>query len=170
MPTRAVLELGIPDHPRHSRVSIVFSAPEAEVGPVVVDVQAEWSPTLDYETYTSTVREVLQPLLKRYNRAYGTRLRPGIPGPERPVQLPHKAGELLRRYLGRTTRGYAHPLDWGQFYDFVIHCHERRVRAEGLKELLLAQGVPDETAIELEEVYMHGRSLLKRRIAPGWLM
>ena len=31
-PGRAVLELGIPEHPRHSRVGVIFSAAESEVG------------------------------------------------------------------------------------------------------------------------------------------
>lgn len=166
-PRRLVLELGVPNHPRYSRVSVVFGT-LAEEGPIAVEVMADWSPALNYEIYTSTMCEVVKPLLTAYNRTHSARLRLGLPGPPKPVELPDKAEKILRKYLGQATRGYVHPLDLWLFYEFVIHCHERRValRPEDLKALLIARGMPDDAAIELEEVYSHGRSLLRRRTTP----
>lgn len=83
------------------------------------------------------------------------------------ARLPKIAQEIFQDYAAQASKGYAHALDWGAFYDFVIHCHQYRVclSADEIKALLLARGFAAEVASELAEVYDHGRSLLARRIS-----
>lgn len=169
----ASLELSFPHHDQHSRVSVVFAAFGNRAETVEVEVKADnWVPALDYKAYSSTIREVVQPVLNIYNRSYGTWIRLGVPGPAKPARLPKEADRLFRRYLAQASRGYAHALDWAVFYDFILHCHDFRVAlvAEELKDLILASGFAETPADELAEVYRHGRALLKRRISPRWPM
>lgn len=165
----ALLELDLLQHPRYSRVTIILVATRNSAAPVTVEVKADWLPPLDYDNYTRTVREVVGPLLDVYNRTHQARGRLGVPGPDKPAQLPAKASRYFQRYVSQANKWSLQ--DLGPFYDFVIHCHEFRVSlgVEELKELLVTNGFGEDQVVELAEVYTHGRALLKRRQRPRWL-
>jgi hypothetical protein len=88
-------------------------------------------------------------------------------GPPTVPSLPKIAQEIFEEYAAQANKGYTHALDWGAFYDFVIHCHQYgvRVSADEVKALLLARGFSLQAASDLANVYDHGRSLLQRRIS-----
>lgn len=87
-------------------------------------------------------------------------------------RLPKMAQQIFEEYAAQASKRYAHALDWGAFYDFVIHCHKYRVRlsADEVEALLVARGFAAEAGHELAQVYDHGRSLLARRISSGRAM
>lgn len=159
----------IPKMPAHPGLQIKLIASEVGSEPVDVRLSADqWHPELNYRVYTETARQLMVPLLREYNREYGSRLQLGIPGPRTLPRLPKQAKEILQRYLACANTSYAHPVDLPLFYDFVIHCHEHRVSlmSDDLRALLLAEGLPADAAEELTNIYDHGRALMAWRISP----
>lgn len=168
-PAEGDLEL-VPLLPHHHRnLSIRFDGSTAAPEVVVVHLYADWwEPRLDYETYATAGRELLEPLLRQYNRAHGTHLRMMAPEARRPPHLPAGAKVLFETHCAVANKGCAHPLDWSSFYEFILHCHERRVLldAEGVKAMLLSRGFTAEAADELAAAYGHTRGLLAWRRSP----
>lgn len=122
-----------------------------------------WEPALDYSVYTATAREVMNPLLRAYNRRFKARVRLGIPGPRKPRRLPREAQARFNHYVGLANKGYAHPGDWYSFYQFIVYCHDHRVllETEELEDLLTGAGFGKDTAKELASVYRHGVDILR---------
>jgi len=123
---------------------------------------SEWKPELSYDTYTSTARRVLVPLLSLYNKRFGARIRLGISGPRKPPKLSTGAADALSRFESFANKRCPHPADWNLFYRFIVYCHDHHVSygSEYLGELLLQRGFDSQVALELTTAYRHGRALL----------
>lgn len=59
----------------------------------------------------------------------------------------------------------SHPLDWRRFYKFVVLAHLRRKGWDvgGVKSRLMKYGFSKELALEMAEIYWHGRCVLRVR-------
>jgi len=59
----------------------------------------------------------------------------------------------------------SHPLDWRRFYKFVVLAHVRRKGWDvaEVKSRLLRYDFSPEKALEMAEIYWHGRCLLRIR-------
>ena len=72
----------------------------------------------------------------------------------------------LWQYAGLAHGNRAsHPLDWRRFYSFVVLAHNRRKGwdVSEVKSRLVKYGFPPEKALEMAEVYWHGRCVLRIR-------
>jgi len=75
------------------------------------------------------------------------------------------AETLWNRFAFSSRRsGWFQP-DWSIFYDFVRHCHDRRVKLgpADVMYLLQNEGVAREDAEELATIYKHCRGVLATR-------
>jgi len=79
--------------------------------------------------------------------------------------LPPVTGKLWRRFAFSSRRGRWFKPDWLIFYDFVRHCHDRRVKLSpaDVMHLVENEGVVPEGAKELATIYQHCRSVLATR-------
>ena len=84
---------------------------------------------------------------------------------ERPRALPPGAEKLWRRFVFSSRRSRWFKPDWNVFYEFVRHCHDRRVKLSPADVMYLAEdeGVVHEGAEELATIYLHCRSVLATR-------
>jgi len=80
-------------------------------------------------------------------------------------ELPPVAAQLLTGFLTISDGSLTHPNDSKRFYEFIRHCHAKRVRLseEKLNSLLVNIGCSRRQAKEISGVYGHGRNLLKVR-------
>ncbi len=72
----------------------------------------------------------------------------------------------LWQYAGLADGSNAsHPLDWKRFYRFVVLAHVRRKGWDvgEVKSRLVKYGFPSRKALEMAEVYWHGRCVLRIR-------
>ena len=78
-------------------------------------------------------------------------------------ELPPKAAQLLVNFLNISDGSLVHPNDSKRFYEFIRHCHARRVKLNEyrFKNILIRVGCSDTQAQELSKAYMHGRNLLR---------
>jgi len=144
-------------------------ADTSEVERLRVGILADkWKP--DPPTYASYVRaakEVLQPLLRAYQKRHGQLYRLGIPlRRSLKRRLPTGARTVLGSFTSLANKTTLHPLDWQRFYSFIYYCHVHRVSCgcDDLRQLLVGAGFREEKADHLANIYYHGRGLLK----PEW--
>jgi len=59
----------------------------------------------------------------------------------------------------------SHPLDWRRFYRFIVlaHIHRKGWDVGKVKSFLLRYGFSPEKALEMAEIYWHGRCVLRIR-------
>ncbi len=75
----------------------------------------------------------------------------------------------LWQYAGLAHGSNAtHPLDWRRFYKFVVLAHARRRGWDvgAVKSRLIKYGFSPDKALEMAEIYWHGRCVL--RIHKRW--
>jgi hypothetical protein len=145
----------LPGSSAHSRSGGQLIVRPDEVRVRVEMRSAQWPS--DYPTrneYIEFSREVFGPLLRLYNREFGTHYRMRVPRPRLSNQLSPKAMCLLEQFAVLANTRSLHPLDWERFYLFV-----RNSRAEApegiLGPLLIKRGFPIEKARMLAELYHH---------------
>lgn len=82
-------------------------------------------------------------------------------------ELPVKAAELFCLYINVADGSLSHPKDSERFYQFIRHCHSRRVNLteDELYEIILRLGCTRDQAKLLSTIYQHGRALLRTRPA-----
>lgn len=91
--------------------------------------------------------------------------------PRIPIHNPGPAPtDLVERALWQYAylahgSGASHPLDWRRFYKFVVFAHNRRKGWDvgEVKSRLIRYGFSKEKALEMAEVYWHGRCVLRIR-------
>lgn len=156
------------------------TAHEGLVGHLIVDTDSpgftrlevtasRWAPDPPtYQTYVQAARDIFDPLLRQYNRQHGVRVHMAIQtmvqlGPK----LPAKAQQVFARFVGCANKRALHPRDWHRFYDFIWHCHGRRLKLgdDDVKRLLVTAGFRKDKARYIADVYEHGRELLRSRYA-----
>jgi hypothetical protein len=104
--------------------------------------------------YTAFCKEVFGPLLRAYNKAFGTYYRMRVSRPRAGYQLPPQSKRLFEQFSILANTRALHPLDWERFYLFVRN--SRRELPEGtLRPLLIQKGFSSETAQMLSELYHH---------------
>jgi hypothetical protein len=140
---------------QHSRSGGQLIVRPDEVRVCVEMRSAQWPS--DYPTrneYIEFAREVFGPLLRFYNREFGTHHRMRVPRPRLSNQLSPKAMCLLEQFAVLANKRSLHPLDWERFYLFVRN--SRFEAPEGiLGPLLIKRGFPIEKARMLAELYHH---------------
>lgn len=79
--------------------------------------------------------------------------------------LPPVTAILWSRFAFSSRRERWFKPDWAIFYDFVRHCHDRRVKLTPTDVLYLLQdeGVVPDGAKQIAEVYQHCRAVLATR-------
>ena len=133
-----------------------------------IDLHAHrWNPDPPtYETYVAAARELLQPLLRRYNLAHRSNRKLRIATKtETEPQLPLMARELFDAFAINAHKSGLRETDWRQFYRFIRHAsaHNLRVDRDDLHYLLVSAGFSIDHAAEIADVYEHGRGLLGER-------
>ena len=158
-------------HPSQSsphRDLSVHLVPQPQGRTVAVEVRAaEWGggPSPSYETYRSTAEALLKPLLAAYNESEGTGLRMTITRKEGlEPKLPPWAGTLFRHFITHANIPNLHPHDWRQFYAFV-RASPRALTADDVAFLLVKEGFPEESAVEIGSIYSHLRDFMHARDA-----
>lgn len=116
---------------------------------------ADWSagghPTT--RAYVEFARAFFQPILRRYNRQFGTRHRLRVVKAKGYV-TPPQTKLLLDRFATLANVRSLHPNDWQRFYVFVRH--SRSQIPEGmLRQLLMKKGFAADKARALDELYQH---------------
>lgn len=78
-------------------------------------------------------------------------------------ELPPRAAQLLVNFLNISDGSLTHTNDARKFYEFIRHCHARRVKLtdDAFKELLMRVGCSERQSKYLANIYEHGRNLLK---------
>ncbi|WPE22665.1 hypothetical protein [Shinella zoogloeoides] len=116
---------------------------------------ADWQ--TDHPTrneYIAFCKEVFGPLLRAYNKAFGTHYRMRVSRPRADYQLPPQSKRLFERFSILANTRTLHPLDWERFYLFVRN--SRKELPEGaLRPLLIQKGFSSEMAQMLSELYYH---------------
>lgn len=127
-----------------------------------------WNPEPPtYEIYVAAARELLQPLLRRYNIVHRSnrKLRITSRAASEP-QLPTMARELFVAFAIDARKSGLREADWRRFYRFIRHAsgHNLRISRDDLHWLLVSAGFSIDHAAEIADVYEHGRGLLLTRI------
>ena len=126
-----------------------------------------WNPEPPtYETYVSAAREMLQPLLHRYNlvNRSNRKLQIASKSASQP-HLPPMARELFDSFTIDARKSGLREADWRRFYRFIRHAsaHNLRLGRDDIHWLLVDGGFSIEHAAEIADVYEHGRGLLRER-------
>lgn len=124
---------------------------------VAVEIRAQrWQPDPPTRAvYEQSARDLLAPLLREYNRAYGTRHRLRIRSASgKGFRMSDRTRTLLGRFTILANTASLHPLDWRRFYQLV---REGRQQIPGhiLQEHLEKANFPLETARQLTDLYYH---------------
>ena len=79
------------------------------------------------------------------------------------VRLPPRAETFFRRFTSQANYSTLHEVDRQRFYQFVIVCHQTRVRTsqKDIRRLLTEAGFEPLATSSLARIYFHGRRLLK---------
>ncbi len=127
-----------------------------------------WNPEPPtYEIYVAAARELLQPLLHRYNIVHRSnrKLRIASRADSEP-QLPPTARALFDAFAIDAHKSGLREADWRRFYRFIRHAsaHNLRLGRDDLHWLLVSNRFSIDHAAEIADVYEHGRGLLLTRI------
>ena len=84
--------------------------------------------------------------------------------PNSQSKLSPKLQPIFDRFVSHANKLSLHPYDWDRLYSFISDSHRLRSTALGfdIKELLSAEGFPEETASDLSSVYDHGRAIISK--------
>lgn len=150
-------------HPEH--LLRVISAKRTDVKHVHVRLSHEdWNTNLpEYEHYTTLAGELMEPLLKAYNRSQKTRLRLQVKSLEDlQPKLTNRIQQAFDDFVQHAHKNLLGGKDWERFYRFIRLTHGFNVRLdeEQVFYLLLQAGFPRQYAREISDVYTHGRALL----------
>jgi len=157
-------------HSPHDNLMIHLTTDSKEDSRVVFSLAArKWNPDPPtYEVYVQAVREVIEPLIRKYNRRRGSRRRLTIQSKESTEPtLPPRCARFFEGFLrGAAGRCPLHASDWGRFYLFVRFAHRVSLQSDehDIKRLLWRAGFSEDYAGEIANVYHHGRSLLKKKL------
>jgi|GEM_PF-3180697 len=133
-----------------------------------IDIEARstvWDPLhLSSEEYVKTAKELVNPILREYNRIYKTNRRLKIQA-KKPYIIPEKTKELLTRFANLANKKMIHPFDWKRFYAFVFHCHKQSAKVSQcmVSSFLKDSGFTNEKANFLSDLYYHFREFLEIR-------
>jgi hypothetical protein len=85
-------------------------------------------------------------------------------------RLPCGADRLWSHFLKGSRRQRWFKPNWELFYDFVRHCHSRRVKlfAHEVASILEAEGLPKEGAATIADIYRHCRRVLGTRYSQSF--
>lgn len=117
----------------------------------------------EYDHYTNLCKEVMEDLLKDYNRRHKTRLRLNV------ISLDKMAPDLTPKirasfddFVQHAHKDVLGGRDWERFYRFIrlTHAFHVRLNEEQIFFLLTQAGFGKQYAREISDVYMHGRALL----------
>lgn len=132
-------------------------ARDKDAGRIQVEMRARrWSPEPPTTAiYVQAARDLVGPLLTRYNRAQGTRHRLRIGARERkPFKSSPRTETLLHRFTTLANTRGLHALDWKRFY-LLVSEGRQEVPAHYLQEKFEQAGFTPEKASELAELYAH---------------
>lgn len=124
-----------------------------------------WDPfQLSSEEYVKTAKELINPILREYNRIYKTNRRLKIQAKKQYV-IPEKAKNLLTKFAILANKKSVHPLDWQRFYAFIFHSHKQNTNISQCMvfSFLKDTGFTNEKATFLSDIYFHCRELLEIR-------
>jgi hypothetical protein len=117
--------------------------------------------TPSYQEYVDCAQEIVNPLIKQYNKENQKKYR---------VTIHKKAIKLYtlppgaQKYFNKFTifPDSSHPSDKHNFHFFIRYCHQYKVKLTGyqLKELLLKKGFSESNAQRYREIYTCGREIL----------
>lgn len=132
-------------------------AREEKAGRIQVEMRARrWTPDPPTRAvYEQSARDLFQPLLRAYNRSFGTRHRLRIDArEEKPFRMSRIAQTLLSRFTTLANIRSLHPYDWQRFYLLV---REARQEIPGpiLRARLEEAGFRPDKASELAQLYTH---------------
>lgn len=143
----------------------VISARRTDVKHVHIRLNSPaWQKNIpDYDDYTALGKNLLEPLLKDYNRRHKTRLRLAVKSLETlaPRLTPkiHQAFEDFAQHADKNLLGGQ---DWERYYRFIrlTHGFQIKLDEEQIFYLLVQAGFDRQYAREISDVYLHGRALL----------
>lgn len=168
----SMIELTRPEKGKEAIIIRLISL-ESSGSSIDIRLMNAWSGT-PFSEYLAQVKGALSPLLKAYRRRFTGRVRINVPDQPLATRRPTGARRILDAF-GRVTNKYnPNSADWSYFYEFVIYCHDQRVRLDGaeLRELLLDAEFPASVVDDLVDAYDHGRKILslqpKARSGRAW--
>jgi hypothetical protein len=125
---------------------------------VAVEVRAQtWNPDEPtYDVYVSAAKDLVTPLLQRYNKQTGSRLRLRIPSQKQlvPRLTPHSE-RLFKRFAVLANTSSLHYLDWQRFYEFVHGSRTKALDETEMARLLMEHGFSREYAEHISSIYEH---------------
>ncbi len=117
---------------------------------------ARWNPNPPTrQAYCEAARSIFSPLIKKYNRINGTRLRMRIENTKSNKRLLSPGTQkLFDRFTLLANKRSLHPRDWERFYDFVAASRKHRSESE-VRYLLTSAGFSEHAADRLSDIYCH---------------
>lgn len=115
--------------------------------------------------YLAQVKGALYPLLKAYRRKFTDRVQIHVPDPPLATRRPTGARKILDAFGRISDKKSPDSVSWSYFYEFIIYCHNQRVKLRGaeLRDLLLGADFCAAAIDDLVTAYDHGREILKLR-------
>ena len=133
---------------------------------LIVEAHGDWKEGLHYESYATSLRKGMTPLLREYNKLHSPPLRLSIQRKSTlEPRLPKAVASSYHCFVTNANKNVLHPLDTDRFYAFIRDCHGRKVKLteRHVTRLLLREGFDSEMAEDLGSLYRHGRRILGSR-------
>ncbi len=141
----------------HEEHGFQLIAREEKSDRIQVEMRARhWSPDPPTRAvYEQSARDLVQPLLRAYNRSFGTRhrLRIGF-REEKPFRMSVITETLLSRFTTLANTRSLHPYDWRRFYLLVREARQQ-IPEHILRGRLEQAGFTQDKARELAQLYTH---------------
>lgn len=152
-----VLNFRLTGESLHEDHGFQLIAREEKAGRIQVEMRARrWTPDPPTRAvYEQSARDLVQPLLKAYNRSFGTRHRLRIAArEEKPFKMSRITQTLLSRFTTLANTRSLHPYDWRRFYLLVREARQE-IPDHILRARLEEAGFTPEKARELARLYAH---------------
>lgn len=128
-----------------------------KAGRIQVEMRARrWTPDPPTRAvYEQSARDLVQPLLRTYNRSFGTRHRLRIGArEEKPFKMSRITLTLLSRFTTLANTRSLHPYDWRRFYLLVREARQE-IPDHILRARLEEAGFMPDKARDLAQLYAH---------------
>lgn len=142
---------------QHKGHGFQLIAREEKPGRIQVEMRAQrWSPDPPTRAvYEQSARDLVQPLLKSYNRSFQTRHRLRIGArEEKPFRVSERTRTLLDRFTILANTHSLHPFDWQRFY-LLVREGRQEIPDHILRAKLQETGFTPDKAQELARLYVH---------------
>tara|TARA_R110002072_G_scaffold22383_20_gene78343 strand:+ start:138736 stop:139362 length:627 start_codon:yes stop_codon:yes gene_type:complete len=142
---------------QHEGHGFQLIARDEKPGRIQVEMRAQsWSPDPPTRAvYEQSARDLVRPLLKRYNRSFKTRHRLRIGAREKkPFMISERTRTLLGRFTVLANTHALHPFDWQRFY-LLVREGWQEIPDHILRAKLEEAGFTPNKAQELARLYAH---------------